>query len=191
MTMETDITVLIVDDEPEILESLSLIFKLRHFNVITASSGNEALELFSREPISVVLCDNSLPDIQGIELLKEFRSILPEVQMIMVTGKGTIDIAVTAMKTGVFDFITKPVDPEYLVQLAIRAKQLYDALTEKKTLSEDVERMTEQYIVGSHPSIKNMIRLIQMVAPTDSTVLIEGESGTGKELVARLLHKKS
>jgi DNA-binding NtrC family response regulator len=183
--------VLIVDDEPEILESLSLIFGSRDFAVKTAPSGTEALEAFSEDPAPVVVCDHSLPDIQGIQLLKEIRSILPEVQMIMVTGKGTIDMAVAAMKAGVFDFITKPIDPEHLVQLALRAQQLYDALTERKTLKEEVERMTERDFVGKHPSVKNLLRLIHTVAPTDGTVLIEGESGTGKELVARLIHKWS
>jgi DNA-binding NtrC family response regulator len=184
-------SILIVDDEPEILDSLAMIFESRDFSVRTASSGAQAMELFSREPAPVVICDHSLPDTQGIQLLEEFRNVLPEVQMIMVTGKGTIDLAVSAMKAGFFDFITKPVDPEYLFQLASRAQQLFDALTEKKNLAEEVERMAEQEIIGRHPSIKSMLRLIQMVAPTDSTVLIEGESGTGKELVARLIHKKS
>lgn len=184
-------SVLVVDDEPDVLESLSFIFKMRNFHVVTASMGHEAIEAFSKEPAPVVVCDNSLPDIRGIELLKHFREILPEVQMIMVTGKGTIDIAVAAMKAGVFDFITKPVEPEHLMQLAIRARQLYDALAEKKTLREDFERITKQFIVGSHPSLKNMLRLLYTVAPTDSTVLIEGESGTGKELVARMIHMRS
>lgn len=182
---------LVIDDEPEVLESISLILRHRHIDVHTASSGREAIEVFSENPVGVVVCDNSLPDIQGIELLSELRNILPEVQIIMITGKGTIDIAVSAMKAGVFDFLIKPVQPEHLVHLLFRAMQFYDALTEKKRLKEDVERMTDQYIVGNHPSIKDMLRLIYTVAPTDSTVLIEGESGTGKELVARLVHQRS
>lgn len=183
--------VLIVDDEPEILESLSLIFKSRGFRVVTAASGREAITSFSDEPLPVIVCDNSLPDTQGIELLSEFRDILPEVQMIMVTGKGTIDIAVSAMKAGVFDFITKPVDPEHLVQLVMRASQLYHALADRRSLMEEVQRMTDREIIGKHSSIKSLLRLISTVAPKDSTVLIEGESGTGKELVARLIHKRS
>jgi DNA-binding NtrC family response regulator len=141
--------------------------------------------------VPVVLCDNSLPDAKGIELLAEFRAIVPEVQMIMITGMGTIDIAVLAMKAGFFDFITKPVDPEHLVQLTLKARELYDVYTEKKALQDDVERMTEQYFIGKHSSIQGLLRLVHTVAPRDSTVLIEGESGTGKELVARLVHMKS
>ncbi len=183
--------ILVVDDEPDILDSLSIIFKSRDFSVITAASGREALERFSAEPVPVIVCDNSLPDTLGIDLLKEFRGILPEVQMIMVTGKGTIDMAVSAMKAGVFDFITKPVDPERLIQLVMKAGELYGALSDRRTLMEEVRRMTDQDIVGKHPSVMSLLRLINTVAPTDSTVLIEGESGTGKELVARLIHKRS
>ncbi|MDP2168171.1 MAG: sigma-54 dependent transcriptional regulator [Thermodesulfovibrionales bacterium] len=184
-------TVLIVDDEPEILESLDIIFRSRGFKPVLASSGAQAVELFSNSPIPVIISDNVLPDTQGIELLKEFRGILPEVQMIMITGKGTIDLAVSAMKAGVFDFVTKPFDPEHLIQLVMRARELYDALTEKNTLREEVEKITQQDIIGSHPSIKKLLGLIATVSQTDSTVLVEGESGTGKELVARLIHKKS
>ncbi|GAB4389736.1 MAG: sigma-54 dependent transcriptional regulator [Thermodesulfovibrionales bacterium] len=188
---ENNISLMVVDDEPDVLESLAMIFRARGYSVTTASSGSEAVDLFGREPVPVVVCDHALPDSDGIGLLERFREVLPEVQMIMVTGKGTIDLAVSAMKAGVFDFVTKPVDPEYLFQLTSRAQQLYDALTEKKNLEAEVERMGEQEIIGRHPSIKSLLRLIHMVAPTDSSVIIEGESGTGKELVARLIHKRS
>ena len=89
-----ELSVLIVDDEPEVLESLAMIFKMRHFKVFTAGTGSEAVDCFSKDPVPVIICDNSLPDAKGIDLLKEFKSIIPEVQMIMVTGKGTIDIDV-------------------------------------------------------------------------------------------------
>jgi DNA-binding NtrC family response regulator len=95
------------------------------------------------------------------------------------------------MKAGMFDFITKPVDPEHLIELTKRAHQLYAALTENKSLKEEVKRMSDNLIVGQHTSIENLYRLIHTVAPTDATVLIEGESGTGKELVATLIHKRS
>ena len=189
--MAKENAILIVDDEPEILESLSLIFEARGFRVNKAATGKEGLDIYSRDPVPVVLCDNSLPDAKGIELLAEFRTIVPEVQMIMITGRGTIDIAVLAMKAGFFDFITKPVEPEHLVQLTLKARELYDVYTEKKALQDDVERMTEQYFIGKHSSIQDLLRLVHTVAPRDSTVLIEGESGTGKELVARMVHMKS
>jgi DNA-binding NtrC family response regulator len=184
-------TIFIVDDDPEILDSMAIIFSSAGFGVTTASSGAEAIEVFSANPHPVVICDYSLPDARGIDLLGNFRETLPEVQVIMLTGKGTIDIAVAAMKAGMFDFVTKPVDPDHLIELANRARQLYAAITENKTLKEEVKRMSENLIMGQHASIKNLYRLIHTVAPTDATVLIEGESGTGKELVARLIHKRS
>jgi len=182
---------LIVDDEPEILQSLDLIFRSRGFETHTAASGTDAVKAFSDDPVAVVICDNILPDIQGIELLKEFRNILPEVQMIVITGKGTIDTAVSAMKAGVFDFVTKPFNPEHLIQLVEKAGELHDALTEKKTLKDEIEKITQQDFIGNHPSVRKLLALIDTVSRTDSTVLLEGESGTGKELVARLIHKKS
>jgi DNA-binding NtrC family response regulator len=184
-------SVLIVDDEKEILESLALIFQSNGFRVNVAPTGSDAIECFSREPVPVVVCDNMLPDTQGISLLEQFRGVLPEVQMIMVTGKGTIDIAVQAMKAGVFDFITKPVDPEHLIQLALRANQLFEALADRRSLIEEMRRITDHEIVGKHPSMKKLLRFISTVARAESAVLIEGESGTGKELVARLIHKRS
>ncbi len=182
---------LIVDDEPEILQSLDLIFRSRGFETRKAGRGADAVNAFSEDPVPVVICDNILPDIQGIELLKEFRNILPEVQMIVITGKGTIDTAVSAMKAGVFDFVTKPFNPEHLIQLALKAGELCDALAEKKTLKDEIEKITQQDFIGKHPSVRKLLALIDTVSRTDSTVLLEGESGTGKELVARLIHKKS
>ncbi|MBI4823205.1 MAG: sigma-54-dependent Fis family transcriptional regulator [Nitrospirae bacterium] len=183
--------VLIVDDEPEILESVALICNLKGFKTLTADSGAKAIDVFSNEPTPVIVCDNVLPDIEGVELLKEFRQIFPEVQMIMITGKGTISVAVSAMKAGVFDFITKPFDPEYLIQLILRAGELCFALTEKNALKEEFEKTTSEEMIGSHLAMKKLLGVISVVSPTESTVLIEGESGTGKELVARLIHKRS
>lgn len=184
-------TVFIVDDEPEVLDSLSVLFTSLGYRVQTAASGAEAVVAFEKEPQPVVICDYSLPDAKGTDLLRKFREVSPEVQMIVLTGKGTIDIAVSAMKAGVFDFLTKPVDPGHLLELTKRAGQLYSALAENRSLKEEVRRISENLIVGQHPLIQNLYRLIHTVAPTDATVLVEGESGTGKELVARLIHKRS
>jgi len=184
-------TVFIVDDDTEILDSLSIIFSNIGYEVTTASSGTEASRKFADNPCPVVICDYMLPDAKGIDLFKTFREIMPDVQVIMLTGQGTIDIAVASMKVGMFDFITKPVDPQHLIELTKRANQLNAALTENKTLKEEVRRMSDNLIVGQHPTIKNLYELIHTVSPTDATVLVEGESGTGKELVARLIHKQS
>ncbi|NIR16194.1 MAG: response regulator, partial [Desulfobacterales bacterium] len=97
MNEDRNISVLVVDDEPDVLESFSLIFETQGFSVMRAATGKEAVDVFSRSPVPVVVCDNSLPDALGIDLLKEFRSINPDTQVIIVTGKGTIDMAVSAM----------------------------------------------------------------------------------------------
>lgn len=185
------ISVLIIDDESDIAESLEIILKKRGCRTSVATTGKEGVLKFIEERPAVVICDNALPDTNGIKLLGEFKNIMPEVQVIMITGKGTIDIAVAAMKAGMFDFVTKPFDPEHLIQLVVRASELYFAVKEKDTLKAEIEKIINQEIIGSHPSIKRLIQMVETVAATDSTVLIEGESGTGKELIARMVHKKS
>lgn len=183
--------VLIADDEPEIIDSLSLVFLKNGFRIATAITGKDAIEVFSKEPSPVVICDNVLPDTNGIELIKKFKSISPHVQVILITGKGTIDTAVSAMKSGAFDFVTKPFKPDHLIQLTLKAGEFYDAVLEKNYLAGQIEKITQQDFIGKHPSIKKLLEVVDAVAKTDSTVLIEGESGTGKELIARLIHKKS
>ena len=183
--------VFIIDDEPEILASLAMIFTVAGMEAVTASSGREAMEKFSIDPVPVTICDNALPDIRGLELLSELRGILPDVQMIMFTGKGTIDIAVAAMKAGMYDFVTKPVEPERIIHLARKAHELYDALSANRALRAEVLTVSDEDYVGKSSSVHKLKRMVHAVAPTDSTVLIEGESGTGKELVARMIHKYS
>lgn len=185
--------VLLVDDEPMVLDSLrEIVGYAEKFQVSLAESGKKALDMAVNEEFAVVITDLMLEDINGIELLKSVKSNAPETQVIMVSGKGTIDYAVEAMKMGAFDFITKPFSPSHLIQILDRAQAYYDSLIENKQLKGEIKRLKKNYeIIGTHPGMKRIRDIIQNVAPSASTVLIQGKSGTGKELVARAIHDLS
>jgi len=184
---------MLVDDEPLVLDSLrELVVREEKFNVSTADNGKNALEMAAREDYAVVITDLMLKDITGIELLKTIKSQTPETQVIMVSGKGSIDFAVEAMKMGAFDFLTKPYSPSHLLQILERARAYYDSLVENKQLKGEIRRLKKNYeIIGTHPKIQRIREIIDNIAPSDSTVLIQGKSGTGKELIARAIHNRS
>ncbi len=186
-------TILLADDEPLVLDSLrELVVHEEKYHVSTAESGKIALEMTAREDYSVVITDLMLKDITGIELLKTIKSQTPETQVIMVSGKGSIDFAVEAMKMGAFDFLTKPYSPFHLLQILDRARAYYDSLMENKQLKGEIRRLKKNYeIIGTHLKIQRIREIIENIAPSDSTVLIQGKSGTGKELVARAIHNRS
>ncbi len=184
---------LLVDDEPMVLDSLrELVYHEEKYEVSSAENGKIAFELAAREDYAVVITDLMLRDISGIELLKTIKSQTPETQVIMVSGKGSIDLAVEAMKMGAFDFLTKPYSPSHLLQILERARAYYDSLVENKQLKGEIRRLTKNYeIIGNHPKMQRIKEIIRNIAPSDSTVLIRGKSGTGKELVARAIHNGS
>ncbi len=184
---------LLVDDEPMVLDSLrELVSHEEKYEVSSAENGKIAFELAAREDYAIVITDLMLRDITGIELLKTIKSQTPETQVIMVSGKGSIDLAVEAMKMGAFDFLTKPYSPSHLLQILERARAYHDSLVENKRLKGEIKRLTKNYeIIGNHPKMQRIKEIIKNIAPSDSTVLIRGKSGTGKELVARAIHNGS
>src|SRR5574341_2540614 len=185
--------VLLVDDEPLVLDSLrEIVVHADKYQVTIAENGKKALDRATSEEFSVIITDLMLEDITGIELLKSVKAQAPETQVIMVSGKGTIDYAVDAMKMGAFDFITKPFSPTHLLQILDRARAYYGSLVENKQLTGEIRRLKKNYeIVGAHPRMKRIRDIIENIAPSDSTVLIQGKSGTGKELIARAVHNQS
>ncbi len=191
--MPTKPKVLLVDDESLVLDSLrEIVSRDGKYHVNIAENGKIGLELIRGEDHAVIITDLMLKDINGIELLKSVKAQSPETQVIMVSGKGTIDFAVEAMKVGAFDFLTKPYSPSHLLQILDRARAYYDSLIENKQLKGEIRRLTKNYeIVGTHAKIKRIKEIIENIAPSDSTVLIQGKSGTGKELVARAIHNRS
>ncbi|MBW2559558.1 MAG: sigma-54-dependent Fis family transcriptional regulator [Deltaproteobacteria bacterium] len=185
--------ILIIDDEPLIRKSLKIALEEDGYDIYTAETGMKGIAVARTENIDIVFLDIKLPDIQGLDVLQKLKSLDSDLLVIMMTGYGTIESAVTAMKSGAFDYITKPFktkDIATLIKLAL----------ETRSLKRDVKRFVDKdrtfygldKIVGQSAAIHDTIDMIKKIAQVDSsTVLIEGESGTGKELVAKAIHFSS
>ena len=186
--MPTD-TLLIVDDEEPIRKSLADILGDEGYEVVTAASGREALDVLAEAQPALALLDIAMPDMDGIETLRRFREARPEMQVIMITGHGTIDTAVQTTKMGAYDFLQKPLSLER-VSLAVKhGLEEIRLRRENETLRKSIER--RHVILGESAPIKALKQQIALAGPTNGWVLIHGESGSGKELVARAIHKAS
>lgn len=184
--------ILIVDDEPTILNLLNKILIGQGYDATPASNGEKALQLLQTEKFDLMISDINMTPINGMELLRKAAASWPDMGVIMLTAYGTVATAVEAMKEGAFDYITKPFKLDELVLTVQRALEYHNAITENKDLKarlEYKERMGG--IVAESPGMRKVCEMIERVAPTSTTVLIYGESGTGKELVARALHHYS
>ena len=193
LAMDSKPKILLVDDEPMVLDSLNaIVCRDDSYQVDLAENGMVALEKIQQGDYAVIITDLMLKDITGIDLLKSVKVQIPETQVIMVSGKGTIDFAVESMKMGAFDFMTKPYSPPHLLQILDRARAYHASLIENKQLKGEIRRLKKNYdIIGTHPKMQRIREIIENIAPSDSTVLIQGKSGTGKELVARAIHNRS
>jgi DNA-binding NtrC family response regulator len=183
--------ILVVDDEPSVRESLRMVLKER-YEVITAKSGDEALEKIDTEHVDVVLLDIIMPGMDGLEALERIKQRASTPQVIMLTATKTVKTAVNAMKLGAFDYITKPFDVDELQLIVDRAVQSAALAREVEALRSEVGvRYRFDNIVGHSRKIQGVLATVSMVAPLKTTVLITGESGTGKELIARAIHYNS
>lgn len=182
-------TIMIVDDEPSILQSLEGLLTDEGFEVSTAPNGYAALQHVQTDAPDLILLDIWMPGLDGLETLKEIKKDNPHIQVIMITGHGTIDTAVQATKLGAFDFIEKPLAIERVIvainnALNFRRLEEENRYLRRKTIEKNA-------ITGNSPLIMNLKETIAKVAASDSWVLIKGENGTGKELVARNIHHLS
>jgi two-component system nitrogen regulation response regulator NtrX len=181
--------IMIVDDEEGIRESLSGIFEDEGYEVLTAASGEEALDSIREHIPDILLLDVWLPGMDGIETMSKIKEIDNNMPVIVISGHGNIELAVKAIRLGAYDFLEKPLSLEKVLIVTKRALEKKQLETENRALRADLTRKCQ--LIGDSPKITALKQQIEMAAQSNSRVLILGESGTGKELVARLLHEKS
>jgi len=182
-------TILVIDDEKSIRRTLREILEYEGYKVEEANDGVEGLNLMKDKQFDAVLLDIKMPKMDGLEVLDKIMETNHELPVIMVSGHGTIDTAVEAVKKGAYDFVAKPMDLNRLLITLRNALEKASLVTETKVLKRRVTRTRE--MIGQSPGIDKIRERIEKVAPTDARVLITGENGTGKELVARWIHEKS
>ncbi len=188
-------TILIVDDEKNIQSGLALAMELEGYQTLVASDGAEAWTQINSKPVDLVITDLRMPKMGGEELLKKVIGAYPRMPVIILTGHGSIEGAVDAMRAGAIDFFTKPVDLDRLSLVVEKALSSSDFYAEHQRLKEEVEQLKARNrygrIVGKSPKMTGLMETVAQVAPTKASILITGESGVGKELVADAIHELS
>jgi DNA-binding NtrC family response regulator len=183
--------VLVVDDDQAIRETLKEILQYESYEVLEASDGQATLQQLKKGAPDVMLLDIKMPRMDGMEVLEKAREMHPRLPIIMITGHGTIETAVDAVKKGAFDFLSKPPDLNRLLITVRNATEKGRLIEETQELRRKVDRAVQGRMLGNSPAIQKIKHQIDKVAPTDARVLVAGPNGSGKELVARAIHQQS
>ncbi|NQT56890.1 MAG: sigma-54-dependent Fis family transcriptional regulator [Desulfobacteraceae bacterium] len=192
--MPTDISrILVVDDEQKICQRCVKILSKMGYRVEYALDGYEALRMVKEKPFDVIITDLKMSSMGGLEVLRRVKALYPEIVVIVITGYATVSSAVEVLKMGAWDYLPKPFTPDELRGIVKNALNEQRTQIQNRALREGQrpQKLVSHQLVGSSPKIKTVIKMVQKVAPTDSTVLVYGESGTGKELIARAIHANS
>jgi len=189
--MNKKATILVVDDEYGIRESFNMVLKDEYY-VLLAETGKEAIQIFTKTNVDLILLDILLPDTDGLDLLEKLKSIDPHTEIIMVTAVKEIQTAVRAIKLGAYEYLIKPFVVEDVLNIIKRALEKHSLVKEVTYLRRELERYHPfEEIIGEDESMKEVFDLIYSIADSEGAVLIQGESGTGKELIARAVHNLS
>ena len=184
--------VLIVEDHADSAEFLRLLLEPEGYIVKTAGTAQQAREQVTATRPDIILMDLMLPDVEGLDLLRELRTMNPESQVLVVSGHGSITVAVEAMENGALSFIEKPINPSVLMALLHKAAEKLALTTENRRLRAELdESATYAGVIGRSKPMRQLYQLIKSVAPTDANVLITGENGSGKEVIATAIHESS
>ena len=183
--------ILIIDDEAAIRSSLKEILEYEDHTVDTAEDGKEGVVAATKGEYDIIFCDIKMPGLDGIEALEMMQIKGVEAPVIMISGHGTVETAVEALKKGAYDFIQKPLDLNRILVTLRNATETKELVEETKILKKKINKKLSSTIVGESKTIGEIKQMIETVAPTDARVLITGGNGTGKELVARQLHERS
>jgi two-component system response regulator HydG len=185
-------TILVADDDPGLRESLERTLTREGYRVITASDGRAALERLQAGSIDLVLTDLKMPGLSGLDLLRAAKAMSPDIDVILLTAFGTVEEAVKAMKEGAYDFLSKPFRREQLLKLIDKALERRSLIAQNRALRQQLEDLRAKgQLIGNSAAFRRVITLVEQVADSSATVLVQGESGTGKELVARAVHECS
>ena len=192
MTASSPIRLLVVEDDPDFREMATEFLSRRGHQVMAVPSGNEACAICQREEFDVAIVDMNMPGMSGLEVLDRLSELQPMIETIMLTGQGSIETAVQAMKLGAHDYLTKPFPLPELERRCLIALDRGKLRRENRQLKSILARQQQgPPIIGSSPAMKRVVQLVERVAPTEKTVLITGESGTGKEVIAKAIHAAS
>ena len=183
--------ILIIDDEASIRGSLKEILEYEDFEVDEADSGKSGVDKAVAGQYDLIFCDIKMPGMDGIEALEKMKAAGVESPVVMISGHGTVETAVDALKKGAWDFIEKPLDLNRILVTVRNASDTAHLVQETRTLKRKINKSLGANIIGESAPILEIKQLIDTVAPTDARVLITGGNGSGKELVARQLHEKS
>jgi len=192
MTSRVPDTILLVDDDTNTLKGMRQFLSKPDREILTAERAKDALEILGTRSVDVMISDIRLPDMNGIQLMEEVQHHYPGIDIILMTGYGSIQDAVAAMQKGAESYLTKPLNPDELEIVLTRILQKRALIRQNKEL---LKRLSGQHVVpdilGTSREIREVLKAIREVAPSDVPVLVEGETGTGKELVARAIHRHS